>query len=209
MIWRLPPRVPESWPTPRRAEGLVSDPVEYPEPLPVWVAPAWDLLGSDPHLSMGLTMWHQCLLLTAEFPSFALVALGGCIEELSHSVAFNDQLGEMPPAWPQCGNVPGATKRFWELVGLVASPEELSQLRAQRGVYGKRSKTAHGSALHGFEPYFGSLFYFDYVPPTATSGPLATIDQNDPAQVFTLETLPMVGNIAARLLARGLNAPPP
>jgi hypothetical protein len=35
MIWRLPPRVPESWPTPRRAEGLVSGPVEYPEPMPV------------------------------------------------------------------------------------------------------------------------------------------------------------------------------
>jgi len=110
---------------------------------------------------MGLTMWHECLLLTAEFPSYALVALGGCIEELSRSVAFQDQLGEMPPACSQCGNVPGAASRFWEMVALVASIDELSQLRPQWHVYGKRSKTAHGSALHGFEPYFGALFYFD------------------------------------------------
>ena len=106
MIWRLPPEVPEAWPPPRRAERLVSGPVEYPEPLPVWVAPAWDLLGSDPHLSMGLTMWHQCLLLTAEFPSYALVALGGCIEELSLSVAFTGQLKEMPQPALSVGTSP-------------------------------------------------------------------------------------------------------
>jgi hypothetical protein len=148
-------------------------------------------------------------MLTTEFPSYALVALGGCIEELSRSVAFKGQLKEMPPACSQCANVPGAASRFWQMVGLVASPDELSQLRAQWLVYGKRSETAHGSALHGFEPYFGALFYFDYVPPTATSGRRAAIDQNDPAQVFTLETLPTVGNIAARLVCQALNAPPP
>ena len=51
--------MPERWPPPRQAEGLVSDPVEYPEPLPAWVAPAWDLLdprSTRPQGDEGVTL---------------------------------------------------------------------------------------------------------------------------------------------------------
>jgi hypothetical protein len=88
-------------------------------------------------------------------------------------------------------------------------PIGASRLRKDWDVYGKRSKTAHGSALHGFEPHFGALFYFRYVPPTIGAGRHFSIDEKDPAQVFTLRTLPTVANLAARLLCLALYAPPP
>jgi hypothetical protein len=154
-------------------------------------------------------MWHQGMLLTAEFPSYALVAMGGCIEELSRAAAFRDQLGRPPVACPECGNVPLAEHTFWQTVSLVASPDEIRQLRKDWDVYTKRSKTAHGAALHGFERHFGALIYLRYVPPTDAGRRRSVVDESDPAQVFTLRTLPTTWNIAARLLYRALNAPGP
>lgn len=207
MASRLPAAVPESWPSPHRFEHLEPGLPPDPQPLPAWVATAWDQLQFDSHLAAAVSAWHQALLLTSEFPSFALVALGGCIEEVSRSIPLAPEIEVDSEACPECGNIPGAARRFRETVSLVANDSELDQLVREWNVYNKRSRTAHGSALHGIEQIYGSMFHWRYEQPTSTRGAGYAIDEADDQQVFTLKILPTTGNIAARLLYRALDIP--
>jgi hypothetical protein len=207
MASRLPAAVPQSWPSPHRFDrpkpGLPPD----PQPLPARVAAAWDQVEFDPHLEAAMSAWHQGIFLTSEFPSFALVAFGGCIEEVSRSVPLAPEIGVLPEACSECGNIPAAARRFREAVHLVADEAELDQLVREWKVYNKRSRIAHGSALHGIEQIYGSMFHWRYEPPTLTRGARYAVDEADEEQVFTLKILPTTGNIAARLLYRALGAP--
>jgi hypothetical protein len=154
----------------------------------------------------ALTFWHQGVMLTAEFPSFALVALSGCIEAIADSPAFAKT--EIPPKEPckTCGNIPRASNRFWDTVALVAGDEEVELLRRQWNVYGRRSQVAHGRTTQGIETAFGSIFLLRYDPPTSERHASLAIDETDPAQVFMLQVLPTVRGIATRLLCKVLRA---
>lgn len=206
---RLPARVPESWPAPPSAPHPAWPLDPDPQPLPSWVASAWDLAANDDALASALTFWHQGLLLTTDFPSFALVAFSGCIETLATSGAFRSLTEVEDDPCPACGTRSGASRRFWSTIGLVADDQEVQRLRKDWDTYGRRSGVAHGRTTHGVETAFGSVFLLRYRPPTPAEPARFDIDEADPFQVFMLRVLPALGNVAARLLYKALEAGEP
>jgi len=206
---RLPPQVPESWPRPPMAPSPAWSLDPDPQPLPSWIAPAWDLAAADEALASALTFWHQGLLLTSDFPSFALVALSGCIEALASCGAFQGLVEADDKPCGACGTRTGASRRFWSTVGLVADEDEVRRLRRDWDAYGRRSAVAHGRTTHGVETAFGSVFLLRYRPPAAGEPARFEIDDADPSQVFMLGVLPAVGNVTAQLLYKALGAGAP
>ena len=150
-------------------------------------------------------MWHQGLLLTSTFPSFALTAFVSALEVLATSDHFARQLGPPPVACTACGNVPQVTARFWNMVSLLADEPEHRRLRQEWRVYDRRSSTVHRGATFGVESSFGRTFLFDYLPGPPTT---VAIDEQDAAQVFVLRVLPNVSGLASRALVEALRAPP-
>jgi len=199
-----PPTVPEDWPPPdiwwRGEEGL--DPV--PRGLPDWVVPAWDFLTADEKLRAALTVWHQGLLLEPLFPSFAMVAYCGTIETIAHSDAMKERITFNVESCGECGNVPKAQARFWATVGLVKSSTEIEELKKTVNPYGRRSRTAHGSATHGIESMFGSMHYTVFAPPSPGQPATLKMDQQDETQMFMWRDVPMVRAIGADLLRLAL-----
>jgi hypothetical protein len=81
--------------------------------------------------------------LTPLFPSYALIAFAGAIEQVGSAGAFRDLLGDLPSPCPACGNVPGATARFKNTIKLVLSNKETNELLKRWDPYSARSKTAY------------------------------------------------------------------
>jgi hypothetical protein len=208
---QTPARVPHSWPQPPLIEHL--DPVNDHDVLPIqrrelppWTNDAWWTLEEDDRLQSALTFWHQGLHLTAEFPSFALVAFASAVEALSASRVIAPRLPPSAERCGTCGTVPGATARFWSTVALIASPQELDDLKRHWDVYGARSRVAHGGATHGLEAEFGPVILFRYVAQTEDQAPRPTIDETDAAQQFLLERLPAFAFLVRRLLRYAFDA---
>lgn len=206
---RLTPEVPMSWPPPPMAPSPAWPLYPDPQPLPSWIAGAWDLVSDDDVLASAMTFWHQGLLLTTEFPSFALVAFSGCIETVAACRAFRALTEVDDKPCPTCGTRTGASRRFWSTIGLVADDDEVRRLRKNWDTYGMRSGVAHGRTTHGIETAFGSIFPLQYRPATLAEPARLDIDEADPAQVFTLRVLPAVRNVATRLLHKVFGAGAP
>lgn len=194
-----PPEVPESWPPPPMAP-TPSSPDPDPQQIPSWVGGAWEALAEDEALASALTFWHKGLLLAPEFPSFTLEAWVGSIEASARADAIR-VIAESDETSRQSG----AARRFWNTVGLVADNEEVDQLKAWK-VWDKRSAVAHGGRTYGIETLFGSLFLLRYQPSMLGEPARIEIDEADPAQFFILRILPIVRNVAARLLYKALGA---
>jgi hypothetical protein len=77
-------------------------------------------------------------------------------------------------------------EKFWMAAASAATAEEIQHLRDAK-IYGKRSKTAHGAALHGIEPEFGFML-------------LQPIDSEDPTYKFVFETLQSIRNVSRQCL---------
>ena len=209
----LPPQIPHSWAEPQSAEGVptfrpAEDLSARRRELPGWAVSAWDTLEDDEALQTALTFWHQGLHLTAEFPSFALVAIAASVEAVAGCRVFRSLMDLPSDPCPICGHIPRATARFWATMQLVASSQELDELKHEWDVYTGRSTVAHGSQTHAFEIALGPVFLFRYQVPTAHAGPSFAIDETNPAQRFVLQALPRFTWLASRLLLRALGVAP-
>lgn len=202
---RLPAKVPDDWPAPPTAQWSVDMP---PDPerrmLPEWLETAWQALDADPALATALTLWHQGVLLTPTTPSFAYMAFCAAVEGISESQALRDRVEPVAAPCPECGNVPRATARFWATVRLVRDSARVDKMKAESDPYGRRSKTAHGRALHGIEIEYGRMHMLTYQP--ATDGKRATLafDPNDHTQTFMWQQLPEMRQVAVDLLCLAL-----
>ncbi len=255
---REQPHVPPSWPAPpqelpRRPAGAGAAPSPAPRPevarrsrgtpvapgarhveVPPWADASWAALAADPVVDIGLSFWHQGLLLLPEFPSFALVAFTASVEALSGCRAFRSALrGVHAEPCPVCGNRAKAARRFWATVALVADEEELRRLQWVVDVYDSRSDVAHGARMFGFETAWGPLYEHGHhrleraagqvagramggsgagaASPSAAGVAGAPGAPDGPAgegpEPFLWETLPAVRQVAARLLRRALGLP--
>jgi hypothetical protein len=205
----LPSQIPHSWARPQLAEGVPAfEDAEHlptrPRELPGWVIDAWDTLEDDDAVRNALTFWHQGLHLTAEFPSFALVAFAASVEAIAGSRRLRRLVNPSTAPCDTCGHVPGATARFWAAMQLAASPEELRELKRGWDVYTGRSKVAHGSETHGFETALGPVFLFRYQGPTEQASASFVIDEADPVQRFVMDALPRLTLLSWRLVLRAL-----
>jgi hypothetical protein len=201
-----PPQVPDDWPPPAIAHGgggYDLDPV--PRALPDWIPAAWDRLEHDADLTAALTSWHQGILLTPLFPSYAMVAFCGAIEGIANSEALRQRIDFETVACSVCGNVPRAHAKFWATVGLVRDPEQVTELKKTINPYNARSKTAHGAATHGVENAFGSAHMMIYSPPFAGQPGTVAMDDQDATQVFMWRDLPTIRTVAAQLLMLALS----
>jgi hypothetical protein len=208
---QLPPAVPRSWSEPELVEGFGAIGRHEVLPthrrdLPEWANAAWDAVEHDPALQNALTFWHQGLLLTSAFPSFALVAIAACIEAIAGCEAFRDEIEQTGEPCPTCGNVARSTARFWATMGLVGSPQELKKLRRDWDIYKSRSKVAHGVGTRGVEDALGPFFLFRYQGPSENGGHALFIDEEDLAQRFLLQELPTFTRHASLLLQQALGA---
>jgi hypothetical protein len=79
---------------------------------------------------------------------------------------------------------------FWKAVESVASPKDVDALK-QADIYGKRSATTHGGALHGIELEFGHML-------------LQPIGPGDPTYDFMFDTLQRMKLISRSLLLKHL-----
>ena len=69
----------------------------YPRQLSTWVPAGWDLLADDGALSGAcFSAWHQGVLMTPLFPSYALVAFCGAIETISQAKGLKEQVKLCP-----------------------------------------------------------------------------------------------------------------
>jgi hypothetical protein len=205
----LPPRIPNSWEDPGLHEGFPGAFVDDDLPthareLPRWTADTWAKLDSDNVVETALTFWHQGVHLSAEFPSFALVAFAASVEALSGCDAFRERVDIAADACPECGAIPRASARFWGTLQLAASDDELARLKREWNVYSRRSDVAHGARTHGFETVYGSIFLFDFQ--AASTYP--SVDERDPVQFFVLHALPRLTALTSRLLREALGGPP-
>ncbi len=185
------PAVPESWHEPRRTEQ------RDPQPLPGRVLQIWDRLklGEADALGAALSLWHQGILLMRQHPSFAFVAFTAAIEAVASSPPVADQVGGLPNACPECKFVGGSGARFRRALALVASQEELDELKKAK-LYDLRSQTVHGRTLHGIEEQFGARIYLPR-------------NLDDPMQRFMFETLRTVCRISRELVLLALTSAVP
>jgi hypothetical protein len=99
-IDRLPARVPDSLPAPELWHEKNAEP--EPSLLPSRLDEVWTMLLANPLLANALTIWHQGLLLTPVYPSFALVAFTGAIEGIAESGAITELAIVPPEHYPKC-----------------------------------------------------------------------------------------------------------
>jgi hypothetical protein len=208
---RLPAALPASWPAPNMAFGMEEEnEIEsVPCPLPAWLPGAWQRLDDDSELAVALSAWHQGILMTPLFPSYALVAFAGSIEQVGTAAAFEGVLGEPPIPCVTCGHKEGATARFKNTIKLVRSAGETKDLLKRWDPYSARSVTAHGSGFHGIETAFGPAHMLTYTPPSEGIAGSVELNENDQTQVFMWQTLPLVRNIARDLLLMALGVDVP
>jgi len=144
--------------------------------LPEWISKGWDRLDQTDlggRVQPALSLWHEGILLQPEHPSLAIVSFVASLEQSALSMpGFTRRLG--------------ASAKFWLAAGSAATAEEIQQLRDAK-IYGKRSQTSHGSALHGIEPEFGFVL-------------LQPIGSEDPTYKFVVGTLQSIRNISRRCL---------
>ena len=120
------------------------------QPLPDWLAQAWEMLDDDPTLEDALLVHHEGRALQQQgHDSFAMIAFVSSIETIGA------KLGEMERC-ECCGTITGSTERFRRALALVIDDEEERKALA-RMAYGRRSKTAHAGQLHGTEAAPGTL----------------------------------------------------
>lgn len=201
---RMPAAVPEDWRAPPIAHGGGSGVGPHPRQVPAWVLAAWDLLEADGALSGALSAWHQGVLMTPLFPSYALVAFCGAIETISQAKALKEQVRFAPVECPSCGHIDKNHARFWATVGLVRSQDQVAELRQGRNPYTSRSETAHGATTHGIETAFGAMHALIYQPPDLGRAGQIEMDMADGTQRFMWRELPAVRSIATDLLLRVL-----
>jgi hypothetical protein len=176
----LPPKVPDA--------VLVPNPDHYHDDgnpqigmraevdLPDWVRKGWDRLDEadfSGKVQPALSLWHEGILLQPEHSSLAMVSFVASLEQSALSTpGFTRRLG--------------ASAKFWLAAESAATAQELQQLRDAK-IYGKRSETSHGSALHGVEPEFGFML-------------LQPIGSEDPTHKFVFGTLQLIRNVSRKCL---------
>lgn len=200
----LPAVVPDSWPPPpdwhSGDAGLLD---EQPTELPDWIAAAWDALDADPVLDRAFGAWHQGVLMSPAFPSYALVAFFSSVETAASSrvvaaaIAANASDDQAPAK-------AGSAQTVWTALSLVASSDDMQRLRHDYEAYRKRSHTAHEAQLHGIETAPGSLFLFQLEPASDGGPPVISIDDSDAPQMFELQLLAEVRGCVTRLLLGAL-----
>ena len=203
-VGSLPAVVPDSWPPPpdwySGDAGLLD---EQPTSLPDWIAAAWDALDADPVLERALGAWHQGVLMSPAFPSYALVAFFSSVETAASSrvvaaaIAANASDDQAPAK-------AGSAETVWTALSLVASQDDMQRLRHDYNAYRQRSHTAHEAQLHGIETAPGSLFLFQLEPASDEGPPVVRIDDTDAPQMFELQLLAKVRGCATRLLLGAL-----
>ena len=176
----LPPKVPDPVLVPNPdhyyRDGNPQIGMRAEADLPDWISKSWDRLDEADfggRVQPALSLWHEGILLQPEHPSLAMVSFVAALEQSALST-------------------PGLTRnlrpgeKFWLAAESAATAEEIQQLQDAK-IYGKRSKTAHGSALHGIEQEFGFML-------------LQPIGSEDPTYKFVFQTLQLIRNVSRRCL---------
>jgi hypothetical protein len=149
--------------------------------LPDWVVTAWSRLDNPDFAARAqpaLSLWHEGILLQPEHPSLAVVAFVAALEQSAQSLTGYDKAAS-------------DSAKFWLGAESVGTPEEIQQLREAR-IYGKRSATSHGAALHGIEVEFGFML-------------LQPIGSEDPTYKFVFGTAQLIRSISRRCLVNILS----
>jgi hypothetical protein len=176
----LPPRVPDPVLVPNpdhyHDDGNPQIGIRAEAHLPDWISKRWDRLDKADfggRVQPALSLWHEGILLQPEHPSLAMVSFVASLEQSALSM-------------PEFTRRLGANAKFWLAAESAATAEEIQQLRDAK-IYGKRSETSHGSALHGIELEFGFML-------------LQPIGSEDPTYTFVFRTLQLIRNVSRRCL---------
>ena len=183
----LPPEVPEpilvpavTWPD---WDDSTQIGCREEAPLPDWFSEAWQRLEDGANRSVlapALSLWHEGILLQSEHPSMAIISYVAAVEQVAAPVLGADGKRSSRQSFMQC-------------VDKVATPDDLAALK-KADVYGKRSATSHGGALHGIELEFGHPL-------------LHPLGPGDPTFDFMFDTLRRMARIARSALIEALRKP--
>lgn len=116
---------------------------------PKWLNKASTIVSKDEELKNALNGFHQGMIMSKDYPSYAAIALVASIEIIGKKI-----IGKK---CPDCGRNSHANQRF--RAGVDAVIHDQKEAQKIYGIFAARSDTAHEAILHADEEAHGSLSF--------------------------------------------------